>query len=158
MEGRSRKINVESEKEFTLLKAVKNYIASIKAFAIFFAVLMIIDIVLAVVARGNVERNYLFLLLSNMFLAGVLQFLFIRFGKKGLHVVEIILAIVLIFTIIELLLYKTYGIFMPLSSAINNAQHVTDNYSDELLKVVANNMTFIIRFVIFYAAFIVTSN
>ena len=158
MEGRSRKKIEEPAKEFTLLKGIKVYMANFKAFAIFFAVLMITDIVLFIVAGGNVERNYLFLVLSNILLAGILQFLFIRFGKKGLYVVEIILAVVMLFTIMELLLYKTYGIFMPIGSAINNAQHVTENYSNELLEVVANNMTFIIRFVIFYAAFLVTSN
>lgn len=158
MEGRSRKKTDEPVQEFALLKGIKEYIANIKAFAIFFAVLMIIDIVLFVVAGGSADRNYLYILLSNIFLAGILQFLYIRFGKKGLYAVEIIIAIVLIFTIVELMLYETYGIFMPPSSAINNAQNVTENYSSELVKVVANNMTFIIRFLIFYAAFLLSSN
>lgn len=158
MVKRSRKKVVESKKKIKLLSGSKKYVANMKAFAISFVTLMVIDIVLFVVAGGNVERNYLFIVMTNMFLAGALQFLYIRFGKKGLYAVEIIVAIILIFTIVELMLYKTYGIFMPLGSAINNAQHVTENYSNELLEVVANNMTFIIRFVIFYAAFLVTSN
>lgn len=158
MAKRSRKKVVKPKKKIKLLSGSKKYIANMKAFAISFVTLMVIDIVLFVVAGENVERNYPFIVLTNMFLAGALQFLYIRFGKKGLYAVEIIVAIILIFTIVELMLYKTYGIFMPLGSAINNAQHVTENYSNELLEVVANNMTFIIRFVIFYAAFLVTSN
>lgn len=144
MEGGSRKI--------------LDYIANVKAFAIFFIVLMAIDIVLFVVTGGTVDRNYAHLVLLNLSLAGILQFLYIRFGKSGLLVSEIIVAFILIITIVEIILFETYGIFMPLSSAISNAQHVRENYSDELVKVIAKNVTFIIRFVIFYGVFIVTAN
>lgn len=135
-----------------------DYIANVKAFAIFFIVLMAIDIVLFVVAGGVVDRNYAHIVLSNLAIAGILQFLYIRFGKNGLLAAEIIVVIILIITIVEIILFETYGIFMPISSAVNNAQHVKENYSDELVKVIAKNVTFIIRFVIFYGVFIVTSN
>ena len=144
MKGRSRKRS--------------NYIANVKAFAIFFVVLMIIDLVLFIVTKGNVDRNYLYVVISNLAIAGILQFLYIKFDKKGLIISEIIVAIILLFTIVEIVLYETYGIFMPLGSAINNAQNVTENYSDELIKVVAKNVTFIIRFIIFYGVFIVASD
>ena len=133
------------------LRNKTNIIANVKAFAIFFVALMVIDIVLFIVSKGNVSRNY-------VTLAGILQFLYIRFGKKGLIAVEIIIALILFCTIFEVLIFKTYGVFMSFSSAINNAKNITENYSDELLRVVANNMTFIIRFIIFYAVVIVTSD
>lgn len=158
MEGKLRKITTKPTKELKILSGGKKFIANLKAFAIFFAALLIIDMVLFVVVGGSVDRNYAYIVLSDMFLAGILQFLYIRFDKKGLYAAEVIIALILIFTIVELMLYKTYGIFMPPGSAINNAKNVTEHYSDELVKVVANNMTFIIRFLIFYAAILLASN
>lgn len=135
-----------------------NHIANVKAFAIFFIVLMAIDIVLFVVTGVNADRNYIHVASLNFALSGVLQFLYIRFGKKGLLASEIAVALILIITIVEIILFETYGIFMPPSSAINNAKHVKENYSDELVKVIAKNVTFIVRFIIFYGVFLISSN
>ena len=135
-----------------------NYIANVKAFAIFFIVLMAIDIVLFVVIGVNADRNYMHVAILNFALSGVLQFLYIRFGKKGLLASEIAVALILVITIVEIMLFETYGIFMPPSSAINNARHVRENYSDELVKVIAKNVTFIVRFIIFYGVFLISSN
>ena len=52
-----------------------NYIANVKAFAIFFIVLMAIDIVLFVVTGGISDRNYMHVAILNFALSGVLQFL-----------------------------------------------------------------------------------
>ena len=134
------------------------FIANVKAFAIFFIALMIMDIVLVVTTKVGSDVNYVTIAIANLALAGILQFLFVLLGKKGLIIVEIIVFIILLFTITEIILYKTYGLFMPLSSIIGTAQNVTENYSNELLEVVGTNVTFIIRFVIFYAAFIVASD
>lgn len=137
---------------------MNNFIANAKSFAIFFVVLMVIDVVLFIVAGGNVDRNYFYIVASNLALSGILQFFYIRFGKKGLYAVEVIVAMILLLTITEIILYQTYGVFMPLVSAINNAENVTANYADELVRVIAKNVTFIIRFLLFYAAFLLASN
>lgn len=154
IDKKKRKLTKKVKKQ----KEKNSFMGNIKAFAIFFVALMTIDIVLFVVTSSNVDRNYLYLIVSNMSLAMIMQFFYIRFAKKGLYISSIIVAILLLFTIIEIILYKTYGVFMPLRSAINNAKNVRENYSDELLKVVANNITFIIRFIIFYAVFVVTTD
>ena len=134
------------------------FIANVKAFAIFFIALMIMDIVLLLTTKVTGDVNYVTIIVANLALAGILQFLFALLGRKGLIIVEIIVFLILLFTIVETLLYGTYGLFMPLSSIVGGAQNVREHYSDELVKVVGTNVTFIIRFVIFYAAFIVASN
>ena len=135
-----------------------NFIANVKAFAIFFIALMIMDIVLVIATKTNMDVNYVTIIMTNLAVAGVLQFIFILFGKKGLLIIDIIVLLALVFTIVEILLYNTYGLFMPLKSIISRSQNVTENYNEELLEVVGTNVTFIIRFVIFYAAFIVASD
>ena len=139
-------------------KEKSNFIANVKAFAIFFIALMIMDVVLVIATKTNVDANFVTITIANISTAVILQFLFILFGKKGLFLVEIIVFSILIFTIIETLLYSTYGVFMPPSSIISRSQNVTENYTNELLEVVGTNVTYIIRFVIFYAAFIVASD
>ena len=139
-------------------KEKSKFIANVKAFAIFFIALIILDVILIITTKVISDANYIFLIISNIAVAGIFQFLFVRFGKKGLLAVEIIVFLITIFIITEIILYNIYGVFMPSSSIINSAHSVTENYSNELLEVIANNTTFIVRFVIFYAAFIVTSD
>lgn len=136
----------------------KEYVVNVKAFAIFFVTLCIIDIVLFVITGATVNRNNAFILIFNFAFASVLQFIYIRFGKVGLNFIRVLVALIIFLTIAEVLIYQTYGTFMSPLSVVGNVSNVTANYSDEFVKVIAKNITFIIRFLIFYAAFIIVTN
>ena len=144
----------------SIKQIISKYIANIKSFAIYFLMLSLIDIILFSITNYgamDISRNYLHIILMNIALAGILQFLCVRFDRRGILISNIIVAILSILTIVEIVIFQTFDAFMPPFSLMKNTTNVATTFTSDLLKIVRSNVLFIIILVVIYIAFIIIS-
>lgn len=136
---------------------ISKYIANIKSFAIYFLVLTIIDIILfAITNYGamDISKNYLHIIFVNVALAGILQFLCVRFDRRGVFISNIVVAILVLLTIVEIVIFQTFDAFMPPFSLMKNTTNVATTFTADLMKIVGSNVVFIIILIDFYSFFV----
>ena len=147
-------------KNIKLKMNINKYIANIKSFAIYFFVITIIDILLFAITNSgamDINKNYLHILLMNLSLAGILQFLYIRFYKRGMTISNIVIAILLILSLVEIVIFQTFVTFMPPFALMKNTTNVATTFTEDLFSIIGSNILFIVALIILYILFVIFS-
>lgn len=108
--------------------------------------------------QTHINRNIIYVIASNFLIAIILQYLSIRLKNFGLLLSEIFAFIIIMLTITEIIIYKTFDTFMPPLALIGNTKNVIDNFFDDFKNIVVKNILLIALPIIFYIALIVFAN
>lgn len=125
-------------------------------FFAYFIVLLLIDILIFV--KTNISINSAIITrisLFNFANALILCFVSLYFKRLGMIISEIIMALVLIISLTEILVYETFDTFMLPNMLINNAGGVMTSFGYELKKIVFSNLLFLVGCIIFFVVFII---
>ena len=128
-------------------------------FFAYFIVLLLIDILIFV--KTNISINSAIVTrisLFNFANALILCFVSLYFKRLGMIISEIIMALVLIISLTEILVYETFDTFMLPNMLINNAGGVMTSFGYELKKIVFSNLLFLVGCIIFFVVFIILIN
>ena len=146
--------------ELKVKKNISKYISNIKAFAFYFLMITFIDIVLFVITSYgamDIEKNYLHIFFMNVSLAGILQFLCVRFDRRGMLISNVVVATILLLSIVEIVIFQTFDAFMPPFGLLKNTTNVATTFTNDLLKIVRSNIIFILFLIAVFIAFVIIS-